>query len=411
MHLFRLAWLALLLSCVAGELSAESIRTAEASVARILSSEKIVLQTAEPHRLVGRHGDIHYDVIANGRRRRVVPAKVIVLDVIGENEVLAELFDARGAIRPGYRVTFLLPVSGPASDHPSSPMDQKTGGETASAPVTAAPSARADNPSQPPAAPATEPPARPPRPDNIMQQLERMVYIPGGAATIGVGDRQARFWNESPAHQVTIAPFYMDRHEVTCAEYARFLQATGHPRPADWPGDHAPAGRENIPVTHVSWYDAAAFAQWCGKRLPTEDEWEFAGRGQRQWLYPWGNAYHPEAANSQEADTGGPRPVGSRPKDQSYYGIYDLAGNVSEWTASPYHPFPGNRHPEKEYTQDRRVVRGGAFSVTSVYCRLVFRAHLPPQYAAADLGFRCVIGEAEVAFRQRNTNQKETTRD
>jgi|GEM_PF-794654 len=394
--------LALWLGCVAAALPAESVQRVDASVERILPAGRIVLRADDPRRLPGRHGDIHYDIIANGQRRRIVPARVIVLEVIGANEVLAEIFDARGAVRPGYRATFLLPVTGgqaPPPDVSSPPADNPSPAETAVA--ARAPAPGGDSPPSPAHQAA----------DDVMRHLGRMAYIPGGPAMIGVDDGNAKFWNESPPHQVFVAPFYMDRHEVTCADYARFLQATGHPPPPDWTDNRCPAGRENLPITYVSWADASAFARWCGKRLPTEAEWEFAGRGQRQWLYPWGNAFHPGATISQEAGTGGPRPVGAWPEDQSYYGVYDLAGNVSEWTASLYRPYPGNRHPEKEYALDRRVARGGAFSVTSVYCRLVFRAHLPPHYTAGDLGFRCVVGESELNSQPARPDRKETARD
>jgi serine/threonine-protein kinase len=203
----------------------------------------------------------------------------------------------------------------------------------------------------------------------------------------------------------------MDRHEVTCSRYARFVQATGHPPPPDWTGGHPPTGRESLPVTNVSWSDAAAFAGWAGKRLPTESEWEYAGRGRNGWIYPWGNSFRPDAVNSEEAGADDLLPPGSRPKDRSLFGIMDLSGNVSEWTASLYQPYPGNSHPEKGYALAQRVVRGGAYSVQGVYCRLVFRAHLAPDYRAGDLGFRCVVDAAAGDSIRKNPAKGRHSRD
>jgi formylglycine-generating enzyme required for sulfatase activity len=382
-----------------GLLAAESVRTVTARVVRIISPQKIVLRISNPRLIVGRHGDIYYDIIANGQPRRVIPAKVLVLDMIGADEVVAEVFEARGKVCPGYAVSFHVP----AGETTPAPAETRVRPGTESGVESESGAAVKPKPVNRPerevsvADPSPMPEASPPVSSKpVRESIDRMIYVPGGTVPIGIDERAARFWNEYPSHPVVIAPFYMDRHEVTCGRYARFLQETGHPPPPDWAGAQCPPGRENLPVTNVSWNDAAAFARWAGKRLPAESEWEYAGRGSSGWIYPWGNSFRAGATNSREAETDTVQPVGSRPEDRSLFGILDLAGNVSEWTGSPYRPYPGNSHPEKEYTSAQRVVRGGAYSVPGVYCRLVFRAHLSPDYRAGDLGFRCVVSAGAV---------------
>lgn len=165
-----------------------------------------------------------------------------------------------------------------------------------------------------------------------------MLVIPGGTYTLGPNSGWTR-----PRRKQTLAPFAMDRHEVTQREYATFLEAQPAPtRPGLLPRGWQLSGtgravfdeaRRQHPVTHVNWSQAAAYAAWAGKRLPTEDEWEAAAAGPDGLAYPWGNEFHTGYANGAgaAADT---MAVESYPDGRSPSGCFDMAGNVWEWTAT-----------------------------------------------------------------------------
>jgi formylglycine-generating enzyme required for sulfatase activity len=135
--------------------------------------------------------------------------------------------------------------------------------------------------------------------------------------------------DERPLHTVYIDAFYMDSTEVTCSRYGRFLSETGYPPHQLWNPEY---DRPDDPVVGVSWYDAAAFARWAGKRLPTEAEWEKAARGSAdRTTYPWGNEIDKTRANYASF---GITPVKSFAP--CGYGLYDMAGNVGEWCEDWY---------------------------------------------------------------------------
>ncbi len=152
-----------------------------------------------------------------------------------------------------------------------------------------------------------------------------MLFVSGGPALLGGEGGQAQ-----PGE---VPSFLIDRCEVARGDYVRFLEATGRPRPIDWPAGALPPDQARLPATEVSWDDARAYAEWAGKRLPTSEEWEKAGRGIDGRPYPWGRLRSDSAAN---VETGTIEPVGSRPGDESPYGCLDLCGNVMEWTATPW---------------------------------------------------------------------------
>jgi formylglycine-generating enzyme required for sulfatase activity/ribosomal protein L40E len=210
-----------------------------------------------------------------------------------------------------------------------------------------------------PPAPVETPPA-PPRPPEPAKPVvpEGMVFVPGGDYTIGRddGDAIAR-----PAHAVTLSPFFIDRTEVTNAEYKKFVDATAHKAPSDWKDGSYPAGRDNWPVTNVSWQDATDYAEWIGKRLPTEAEWEAAARGTDNRLYPWGNEWRPSYANVQKK---GITEVGQYRDGASPVGALDMIGNVWELTSDLFELYPGSTAafpPTKEPGITYYVIRGGAF--------------------------------------------------
>jgi formylglycine-generating enzyme required for sulfatase activity len=296
---------------------------------------------------------------------------------------------------------------------------------------------------------------------------EGMVWVPGGEFWMG----DERFDDAVPVHRVHVDGFWMDRTEVTNAQFARFLEATGyktiaervpdlpkHPdakkelrvpfsavfRPptdktgeeclacgdtiwwvptpgADWRHPEGPGssieGREDHPVVHIAWDDAVAYAEWAGKRLPTEAEWERAARGglERKPYY-WGDELTPGGkwmANIWQGDfpvhnTGadghkGTAPVGSYPPNG--YGLHDMAGNAWEWCsdwyrADYYHRSPKDNPQGPRFSIDpcghdepKRVMRGGSFLCSDQYCNKYVagaRYHGSPDTGLAHCGLRCV---------------------
>jgi formylglycine-generating enzyme required for sulfatase activity len=291
-----------------------------------------------------------------------------------------------------------------------------------------------------------------------------MVWIPGGTFLMG---NEHGAPDERPVHEVTVSGFWMDRTEVTNAQFRRFVEATGYvtiaertPRAADFPGAPADklvpgslvfreppgpvareewwtwweylagacwrhpegpgsdlAGRDDHPVVHVCWDDAVAYAQWAGKRLPTEAEWEWAARGGlAQKAYVWGDEQVPEGkwrANIWQGrfprentkDDGFVRaaPVGSFPPNG--FGLLDMSGNVWEWCADWYRPdtyatSPARdpRGPESSFDPQepdiaKRVNRGGSFLCSDSYCigyRPSARMKSSPDTGLCHTGFRCV---------------------
>ena len=205
-----------------------------------------------------------------------------------------------------------------------------------------------------------------------------MVLIPEGEFQMGT---PARTNEHSPAYPVYVDGFYIDTHEVTLAQYQEFLKRTGHRPLPEEIYVHAPA--PNYPVVNVTWDDAVAYAEWAGKRLPTEAEWEKAARGGFvAQKYPWGNT----PPDGTQSNLGGPEdnhqrnaPVGSYLPNE--FGLYDMLGNVWEWcgdTTDPQH----------------RVLRGNSWRelpriswITERYLIRYPRQHL----MGGSVGFRCVV--------------------
>ena len=180
----------------------------------------------------------------------------------------------------------------------------------------------------------------------IAPDIELEVLIPAGEFQMGAADNdEDAESDELPVHTVYVDAFYMDAHEVTHLEYQQFLLENPSWQKANieekfhdgaylkhWIGNDYPRGRGYHPVTYVSWYAAMAYAQWSGKRLPTEAEWEKAARGGLVGQkYPWGDTYDATQVNHSGNDT---TVVGKYPAND--YGLYDMAGNVSEWCLDEY---------------------------------------------------------------------------
>ena len=224
-----------------------------------------------------------------------------------------------------------------------------------------------------------------------------LVEIPGGAFQMGRNDGPP---TEGPAHPATLNRFYMDKTEVTNAEYAQFVRDSNHAPPEHWGGIKPPEGQLLLPVSNVSYEDALAFAEWRSKRdsvtyrLPTEEEWEYAARnGDQDTLYPWGNVWQPGRAATQESGVGAAQPVGTYTQGMNRWGVLDLVGNVWEWTSSKASLYKGNAEKLPAHHKDWVVIRGGCY-VTSTKSDLpvsgTLRTWFPPNYKNLVLGFRLV---------------------
>lgn len=212
-----------------------------------------------------------------------------------------------------------------------------------------------------------------------------MAFVPGGSFLMGSDDGDTI---SKPPHFETVSPFFMDTTEVTNAQYAEFIKATGQVPPRAWKEGVYPEAEANFPVTGITWYEAAEYAAWKGKRLPTEAEWEFAARGTDGRTYPWGDDWDASLANAGE-NAKGLRPVGQG--GVSPFGIYDMAGNAWEWTASDARSYPGG----KEFPWSRmrlKIIRGGSWQSNERSATTYFRGF----YGAAGereyngTSFRCV---------------------
>jgi formylglycine-generating enzyme required for sulfatase activity len=213
-----------------------------------------------------------------------------------------------------------------------------------------------------------------------------MVYVPGGAFMMGRDDGDDA---ERPPHEVTVKPFFIDTNEVTNEDYEKFVKATNRRPPATWTKGSFPSGAERKPVTGVTWDDASDYARWAGKRLPTEEEWEFAARGAEGRMYPWGNDWRQGSANANSAQQSMAE-VGAY-QGSSPFGAYDMVGNAWEWTGSSFKAYPGRGLPANLPSGDLRVIRGGSFESTKDYATTTYRAGWPARGASTydQTGFRC----------------------
>lgn len=223
-----------------------------------------------------------------------------------------------------------------------------------------------------------------------------MLRIPAGAFRMGSDDRLA---DEGPQHTVQLGEYLIDQYEVTNLQYQAFIEATGRRAPDHFENRTYPPGKADHPVTFVTWFDARDYCAWAGKRLPTEQEWEKAARGADARIFPWGDEFDIRAANTpvrwarlgREGDT---TPVGAFPAGVSPYGLYDLSGNVWEWTASWYLPHPGNTTRSENFGQIYRVLKGGSWWDCSFYkCGISAptynRSFFNARVKNASFGFRC----------------------
>ena len=238
---------------------------------------------------------------------------------------------------------------------------------------------------------------------------EGMVQIPAGKFWMGRTqaayrdsiDKVARLqMDDRPANHIELDAFYMDKYEVTNANYAKFIAATGARAPWHWPEGKIPDGQEKQAVSNVNWFEATDFCKWAGKRLPTEAEWEKAERGGLDSkTYSWG-----DDANGIAGEDGKPPALPAAVnKDQAGavgayapngYGLYDMTGNVLEWINDwydwNYYAFMPQKNPRGPETGKYRSVRGGGWTdnkgerLTTYY-----RQYSDPELRGSTIGFRC----------------------
>ncbi len=222
---------------------------------------------------------------------------------------------------------------------------------------------------------------------------EPMILIPGGTFLMGNKDGQPA---EAPAHQVRLSTFYIDQHEVTNRQFRIFLREShygGQPA-GKWLTDaKARAEPDDLPVVRVNFNDAESFANWAGKQIPTESQWEMAARSTDGRIYPWGNGpitwSRPRVFRQID-------PVMTFPEDKSPYGIFDMAGNAHEWTRDIFEPMyyhllaqtitENPIGPPSRGRTPQHVVRGAAKNGPVTY-----REGLPAATRLPYLGFRCVL--------------------
>jgi formylglycine-generating enzyme required for sulfatase activity len=288
--------------------------------------------------------------------------------------------------------------------------------------------------------------------------LNDLVYIPAGPFIMGdnnveatnksgeFGNTKPWYVDEHPQHSVNLPAYYIENHEVTNAQYRRYVAEADATPPDNWLSNgyilslkktaldrvnvdklrrlaadvfHVDKDTrtmskadlitdivkkldymDNLPVTFVNWRQASDFCDWEGLHLPSEEQWEKAARGPDGLKFPWGNEFRRHLSNTGSEDWEmGVAPVMSYASDKSPYGVYDLAGNVSEWVADWYRGYPGSDYQSKAFGEFFKVARGAGWSggeghyALQLFQRGAYRSNLPPEQKFDDVGFRCAADD------------------
>jgi iron(II)-dependent oxidoreductase len=253
---------------------------------------------------------------------------------------------------------------------------------------------------------------------------EQMVRVEGGPVWIGTDSSEFCYDNERPAHRLELGTFWIDRNPVTNGQFGEFVASGGYRQrkwwsepgwewkvsngiesPLYWSGDGLERDFETkrpidpeLPVAHVSWYEADAYARWLGKRLPTEAEWEKAAswdaENHRKRRFPWGDQAPTQLVANLDQQHFGQTRSGTYPQGESAYGVVGMVGDLWEWTGSEFRGYPGFRAwPYREYSEiffssDYRVLRGGSWATRHRAIRSTFRNWDLPQRRQLFVGFR-----------------------
>jgi formylglycine-generating enzyme required for sulfatase activity len=224
-----------------------------------------------------------------------------------------------------------------------------------------------------------------------------MVEIPEGPFIMGSKDGDP---DEAPEHQVFLSTYSIDKKEVTQGEYDRFVRMTkrGKPFVPVFEDDQSKILKPELPAMGMSWGDADAYCKWAGKRLPTEAEWEKAGRGEGRRRYPWGDDFGSGHANVDGDEDGFQylSPPGSFESGRSPYGLYDMTGNVAEWVADTYgeHYYQKTPYRDPKGPEDgqHKIIRGGSWRETQHNARLSKRFQAKMWRTDSTIGIRCAKG-------------------
>ncbi|MDH3325224.1 MAG: formylglycine-generating enzyme family protein [Gammaproteobacteria bacterium] len=242
-------------------------------------------------------------------------------------------------------------------------------------------------------------------------ELETSVNIPAGLFTMGTDSLKSDVQNR-PAHTVDLPAYAIDKFLVTNSQYARYVAQTGQRVPLNWSDGHFPAQKVMHPVTMISWFDAKGYCGWMGKRLPTEAEWEKAARGDDGRRWPWGDVMDTKRLNTYY-NVGSTTSVDTYKNGVSPYGVYDMSGNVLQWTADDFNPYPkssasdsifkGKKQVVSDDPSDRKkkvanfimtedkykVMRGGSWKGDPFSTSSYHRAYSWPHMTSDFYGFRC----------------------
>lgn len=217
-----------------------------------------------------------------------------------------------------------------------------------------------------------------------------MVFIEGGSFMMGTGEIR----EEAPEHEAHTEAFYMDKYPVTFSEYSTFIEESGYTKPKFWDDSELNGPRQ--PITGVTFAEAMAYAEWAGKQLPTEVQWECAARGKENRKYPWGNL-DPDPTRCNYGDyLSMPSIVNMHDTGATPDGVHDMAGNVYEWTLDSYAPYRANAPSPAQSSDPRRVVRGGSWRSGVNELTTTYRKGLFPETQLTTVGFRCVIPASQV---------------